>query len=336
MVGGRDEGAKGRTGDVAVAPDFARSVLLARGQREAPVESRNETAGKSVAGRRSVAAVMTQIDLNCDLAEGYGAWEMDDTASLLSLVSSANVACGFHAGDPGRMREALGVAVARGVAIGAHVGYPDRRGFGRVDYHLPAETIADDVVYQVGALVALAAREGGRVGYVKAHGALYHRLNTDPQAAYAVAHALAQLRARFAGAPLGVLAPPNSAFLAAAAEVGLRSFREGFLDRRYRADGSLVPRRDPYALLEGEDAIAQATALALGDPVGTAEGGSLQLQVDSLCLHGDTPGAVGRATAVVAALREAGIVIAPFSEPAPVDPGTAGSGTGRPGALGST
>lgn len=258
---------------------------------------------------------MTQIDLNCDLAEGFGVWELDDTASLLALVSSANVACGFHAGDPGRMREALGVAVAQGVGIGAHVGYPDRRGFGRVDYRLPAETVADDVVYQVGALVALAAREGGRVGYVKAHGALYHRLDSDPESALAVAQALARLRAGLAEAPVGVLAPPRSAFLAAAADVGLQTFREGFLDRRYRADGSLVSRRDPHALLEGEDAVAQAVALARGDPITTAEGECLQLEVDSLCLHGDTPGAVARAAAVVTALREADVVVRPFCEP---------------------
>jgi UPF0271 protein len=239
------------------------------------------------------------VDLNADLGEGFGAWRMADDEALLDIVTSANVACGFHAGDPSTMDRVCTAAAARGVAIGAQVGYRDLVGFGRRHIDYAHDELRDDLLYQIGALDAFARAHGSRVGYVKPHGALYNAAVPDGiPAAAVVAAAAAFDRA------MPVLGLPGSALLRHARDAGLRPVDEGFADRRYRADGTLVPRREPGAVLTGtQEVVDQALRLA-----GTGE-------VASLCVHGDTPGAVALARAVRDALRAAGIELAPFARP---------------------
>jgi UPF0271 protein len=244
----------------------------------------------------------TVLDLNADLGEGVG----DDDA-LLALVTSANAACGFHAGDAATMRAVATRAARLGVAVGAHVSYRDREGFGRRALDVPAERLADEVREQILALEACCREAGTRVRYVKPHGALYTTAARDGGVAAAVCAGAAAFGA------LPVLAPPGSALLRAADAAGLGGVAEGFADRGYRSDGSLVPRSEPGALLDGADAIAeQAVALARGE-IADAGGSPLRLQVRSLCVHGDTPGAVAAATAVRAALERAGVRLEPFA-----------------------
>jgi UPF0271 protein len=250
---------------------------------------------------------VASIDLNSDLGEGYGIWQLGDDEALLSVVSSANVACGFHAGDPGIMRRVCARAVADGVSIGAQVSYPDRDGFGRRFIDMAPGDLADAVVYQIGALQACATVSGGAVRYVKPHGALYN----------AVVHHEVQARAvvdgvRALSAGLAVMCLPGSALLRAADAAGLPTVAEGFLDRGYRADGTLVPRTEPGALLTDPDTIAaRAVALVETGHLDAVDGSRLRLTVASLCLHGDTPGAVAAATRVRAALLAAGHTVAP-------------------------
>jgi UPF0271 protein len=238
------------------------------------------------------------VDLNADLGEGFGAWRLGDDEALLAVVTSANVACGFHAGDPSTMRRVCAAAAARGVAIGAQVGYRDLAGFGRRHIDYDPDELRDDLLYQLGALDAFARLAGSRVGYVKPHGALYNTAVRDERQAGAVVAAVAGY-----DASLPVLGLPGSALLRLAADAGLRPVEEGFADRRYRADGTLTPRTEPDALLTGTgEVVAQALRLATGTG-----------PVASLCLHGDTPGAVALARAVRAALNGAGVALAPFS-----------------------
>lgn len=229
------------------------------------------------------------IDLNADLGE-----EVTDDAALLAVVTSANVACGYHAGSAAIMRAVCSEAAARGVAVGAQVSYADREGFGRVARDVPHDLLREQVADQVGLLAAIAGECGTAVRYLKPHGALYHRVLDDGDQAAAV----------LAGSgELPVLGMPGELLVQALA-AGRSVFREGFPDRGYRADGRLVPRGEPGALVEAEaDIVAQAVDLA----------GS----VDSLCLHGDSPGAVRHATAVRAALERAGLVLRPFAGLAP-------------------
>jgi len=237
------------------------------------------------------------MDLNADLGEGFGAWRLGDDEALLDVVTSANVACGFHAGDPSTMRRVCAAAAARGVAIGAQVGYRDLAGFGRRRIDYDPDELRDDLLYQIGALDAFARLVGSRVSYVKPHGALYNTAVRDERQAGAVVAAVAGY-----DASLPVLGLPGSALLRLAADAGLRPVEEGFADRRYRADGTLTPRTEPDALLTGTDeVVAQALRLATGTG-----------RVASLCLHGDTPGAVSLANAVRAALDDAGVPLAPF------------------------
>lgn len=249
------------------------------------------------------------IDLNADLGEGYGAWRMGDDEAMFSLVTSANVACGFHAGDPLTMARSVHFAVRHGVALGAHPGYRDRAGFGRRELAVPADEIAAEVVYQLGALAALARAAGADVRYVKAHGALYHRLDADRAAAVSVAEALAAYDPAVA-----VLGPPAGQLERAVREVGLRYAREAFIDRGYLADGRLVPRTDPGALVhDPAAAVDRALELAETGRVAAHDGTRVDLDADSLCLHGDTPGAVDLARAVRAALDAAGHELRPFA-----------------------
>jgi len=249
------------------------------------------------------------MDLNADLGEGFGAWRMGDDDALLEVVTSANIACGFHAGDPVVMRRAAEAAARRGVAIGAHVSYPDLRGFGRRDMDLPAAQVTDDVLYQIGALDAFARAAGSPVAYVKPHGALYNRIAADAGLAGAVVAALEMYDRR-----LPLLTLPGSAAMQAAERAGVPAVAEGFADRAYRPDGQLVSRKEPGAVIADAGAVAgRALAMARDSTVTTAGGHQLTLRVDSLCVHGDSPGAVGLARAVRNALTSAGITVRAFT-----------------------
>jgi len=236
------------------------------------------------------------IDLNADLGESYGRWTLGDDEAMLDLITSANVACGFHAGDPTTLHRTCRQAVARGVVIGAQVGYPDLAGFGRRFLDISAEDLTAGVLYQIGALDGLARSVGGRVRYVKPHGALYNTAVDHEQQATAVVAAV-----RGYDPTLPVLGLPGSALLAVAADQGLRAVTEYFIDRNYTSEGRLVDRRQPDALISDADEAARRAVRAARDCV-----------AESMCTHGDSPGAVRMAQTVRAALAEAGIDTAPF------------------------
>ena len=249
------------------------------------------------------------IDLNADLGEGFGRWSLTDDAALLAVVTSANVACGFHAGDPSTMRRVCEQAVEAGVRIGAQVSYRDLAGFGRRSMDVPADELADEVTYQIGALDAFARAVGDRVRYVKPHGALYNRVIADEEQAAAVVAGVLR-----AGSDLPVLSLPGSAVHRLAAEADLPIVAEAFADRAYRSDGTLLSRRQPGAVLEDEAAVvAQALGLARDGAVVAWSGELVVIQARSVCLHGDTPGAPAMAVAVRRALTEAGVAIGPFA-----------------------
>ena len=250
---------------------------------------------------------MTVIDLNADLAE-HDVWT-DGDAALLDHVTSASLACGFHAGGPAVMRAAAAACVEHGVVIGAHVGYRDRDGFGRRDLDVGADRLAADVVEQWEALVDAAGTVGATVSYVKAHGALYNRMATDPEVAAVVVGALADR----CGA---VVAPPASAVAGAAHGAGIRLVAEGFCDRAYDPGGLLVPRSDPRAMVEDPGAVgARARSLAVDRGVEATDGSWVALSVRTLCIHGDRDGAVVRARAARAALARAGVPVRSFAAP---------------------
>jgi UPF0271 protein len=257
-------------------------------------------------------AVATHIDLNCDLGEGYGDWTLGDPGAdeaLLEVVTSANVACGFHAGDPAIMAARCATAAARGVAVGAHVGYRDLAGFGRRRLDVPAGVLAAEVSYQVGALQAVARSVGARVGYVKPHGALYNRIVHDVEQAEAVVAGVLG-----ADPGLAVVGLPGSAVLGLAREAGLRTVTEAFVDRGYLADGTLVPRGRPGALVtDPQQAAARAVRMARDGVVDSVDGGEVAVHAQSLCVHSDTPGAVPVARAVRAALEAAGVALRPVA-----------------------
>ena len=251
--------------------------------------------------------VPASVDLNCDLGESFGVWELGDDASMLDTVSSANVACGFHAGDPPTMLRTCRLAAERGVAVGAHPAYRDLAGFGRRDLAIEPDDLYADVLYQLGALQAVARAAGTGVGYVKPHGALFHRVARDDARAAAVAWA-----ARDAGG-LPLLGLAGTAIDRAAADAGVRFVAEAYLDRAYTDGGMLVPRGEPGAVLDDPDVVAErAVRLASGLPIATRDGGEVVVDAASLCVHGDTPGAVGMAQAVRSALAAAGIGVESF------------------------
>ncbi len=248
------------------------------------------------------------IDLNADLGEGFGAWRLGDDDALLAVVTSANVACGFHAGDPATMQRVCTSAAARGVTIGAQVGYRDLVGFGRRRIDIAPADLFADVLYQLGALDAFARAAGARVRYVKPHGALYNTAADDEAQAGAIAAAAAA-----SDAALPLLGLPGSALAHAAAAHGLPFVAEAFADRAYRADGRLVARDQPGAVLATEAAVvAQALSIARDGQVQAADGSSITVVAASLCVHGDTPGAAALARAVRAALSAAGLTVAAF------------------------
>lgn len=249
------------------------------------------------------------IDLNSDLGESFGAWTMGADAALMTVITSANVACGFHAGDPGVMRETVRLALAHGVAIGAHPGFPDLAGFGRREMHCSPQEVEDFVIYQVGALAAVAAAQGARLQHVKAHGALYNMACRDAALAAAVARATAAV-----DASLVLFGLPGSALLAEGRRLGLRVASEVFADRAYRPDGSLVSRAAEGAVLHDEALVVErAVRMACERTVVAVDGSVVPLEADTICVHGDTPGAAGLAAAIRRALERAGVRVAAFS-----------------------
>ena len=249
------------------------------------------------------------MDLNSDLGEGFGRWTLGDDEALLEIVTSANVACGFSAGDAPTMRRVCASAARGGVAVGAQVGYRDLAGFGRRFLDVEPEVLTAEIVYQLGALQAFAALAGSRVRYVKPHGALYNAIVHHEAQAAAVVRAV---REHDPGLPL--LGLPGSVVLRLAEDAGLPVVSEAFADRAYTSTGTLVPRSRPGAVLTDPDEIVdRCLALATGRPVHDVEGGELRLTPESLCVHGDTPGAVEIARRVRAALLDAGVPLAPFA-----------------------
>jgi UPF0271 protein len=249
------------------------------------------------------------VDLNSDLGEGFGHWTLGDDDALLGVVTSANVACGYHAGDATIMRRVCERAVESGVAIGAQVGYRDLPGFGRRFIEVEPEALTQDVIYQIGALEAFARVAGSRVRYVKPHGALYNAIVHHEEQAAAVVRAVVDY-----GTALPVLGLPGSAFLGLAAKAGLTVVHEAFADRAYTPQGTLVSRRLPGAVLHDAAEIARrCVAMATGEPIADIHGDRLSLKPQSICVHGDTPGAVQIAQQVQQALTSAGVALAPFA-----------------------
>jgi UPF0271 protein len=252
---------------------------------------------------------MAAIDLNSDLGEGYGPWRMGDDEALLDIVTSANIACGGHAGDPLTMQRTVRSAGRRGISIGAHVSYPDLRGFGRRHLEIRPDEIGAEVLAQLGALDAIARGAGVRVGYVKPHGALYNEMVVDPELAAAVVAAIASF-----DATLPLLTLPGSVAIEAAARQGLPVYREGFPDRAYQPDGRLVSRGQPGAVLHDPQVVAaRAVRMATEGSTLALDGTPVALQVDTICVHGDSPDAVATASAVRTALTASDVTLAPFT-----------------------
>ncbi|HYO35404.1 MAG TPA: 5-oxoprolinase subunit PxpA [Geodermatophilus sp.] len=249
------------------------------------------------------------MDLNSDLGEGFGQWTLGDDDALLGVVTSANVACGFHAGDPVILRRVCDRAAAAGVAVGAQVGYRDLAGFGRRFVDVEPDALTQDVLYQVGALEAFARVAGTRVRYVKPHGALYNAIVAHEEQAAAVVRAVVDY-----DRTLPVLGLPGSAWLRLAGEAGLTTVAEAFADRAYTPEGTLVSRRLPGAVLHDAAEIAdRCVAMATGGEITDVDGSPLRLAPESICVHGDTPGAVEIARRVRDALTGAGVDLAPFA-----------------------
>ncbi|GHF84110.1 LamB/YcsF family protein [Streptomyces griseosporeus] len=252
---------------------------------------------------------MTSIDLNADLGEGFGRWRLTDDEQLLSVVTSANVACGFHAGDPVTMRRVCELAAERGVRIGAQVSYRDLAGFGRRAMDVPPAELAAEVAYQIGALEVFARAAGARVAYVKPHGALYNRVVHDEEQAGAVVDGVL-----LADASLPVLGLPGSRLLEVAAKAGLPVVPEAFADRAYTDEGTLVPRgRDGAVVTDPETVVERSLSLARSGAVASHSGTAIEVRARSLCLHGDTPGAVELARRVRERLEASGVTVEAFA-----------------------
>ncbi|MEW1551738.1 LamB/YcsF family protein [Streptomyces tsukubensis] len=248
------------------------------------------------------------IDLNADLGEGFGRWRLTDDEQLLSVVTSANVACGFHAGDAATMREVCRIAAERSVRIGAQVAYRDLAGFGRRAMEVPPDELAAEVAYQIGALEVFARAAGSRVSYVKPHGALYNRVVGDEEQAAAVVEGV-----RLAGGGLPLLSLPGSALHSLAEKAGLPVVTEGFADRAYTARGTLVPRGEEGAVLSDAAAVVErSVGMARFGVVAARCGRTVAVRPRSLCVHGDTPGAVALARRVRRGLEEAGVRVEAF------------------------
>lgn len=245
------------------------------------------------------------IDLNCDMGESFGAWKMGQDEEILPYVTSANIACGFHAGDPATMRKTVAAAIRHGVALGAHPGLPDLAGFGRRNMDISPQHAYDIVVVQVGALAGVAASQGGRLRHVKAHGALYNMASKNRELAAAIARAV-----RDVDASLVLYALAGSAQVDAAGEAGLKVAQEVFADRSYQSDGSLTPRTQPNAMIEDPDvSIRQVLRMIKEGKVAAVQGGDVAVAADTLCIHGDQPGAVVFAKAIRKALEAEGVAV---------------------------
>lgn len=249
-----------------------------------------------------------RVDLNADVGESFGAWVLGDDAALMPHLTSANVACGFHAGDPATLARTCRLAAEHDVVIGAQVGYRDLAGFGRRFVDIAATDLAAEVTYQVGALDALARVAGSRVRYVKPHGALYNAVVHHRAQAAGVVDAVRAL-----DPTLPLVGLPGSVLLELAAAAGLPTVTEAFADRAYAADGTLVPRSLPGAVISAPDeVVARAVRMVTEGTVTAVDGTDLPVRADTLCVHGDTPGAVALAAAVRAGLERAGVALAPF------------------------
>jgi UPF0271 protein len=252
---------------------------------------------------------MSVIDLNSDLGEGFGQWHLGDDSDMLGIVTSANIACGFHAGDPRTIRETVSGAVEHGVAIGAHVSYPDLAGFGRRAMDVASADLIADVIYQIGALQGLARAAGSTVRYVKPHGALYNTIVHDTRQARDVVTAIVEIDPQ-----LAIMGLPHSEFLRLGDVAGLRTVTEAFADRAYLPNGTLVPRSDPGSVVHDPNVIRARMVRLVTDGVLTAiDGSTIRVTADSLCVHGDTAGAVDMARTIRSTLNAAGIAVAPFA-----------------------
>lgn len=250
---------------------------------------------------------MTSIDLNSDVGESFGRWSLGADQAIMASTSSVNIACGFHAGDPTTIRKTCAQAAKAGVVIGAHPGYRDLAGFGRRFIDMDPVELRDDVVYQIGALQALARAEGTVVKYVKPHGALYNAIVHHSAQAQAVVDAVVAVDPKL---PLLVL--PNSEIQRIAAAAGLRTVTEAFADRAYNPDGTLVPRAQAGAVLSESEAVAQSLDIVLGQETTAIDGSRVPISAQSICVHGDTAGSVAMAAALKRALVDAGVSIKSF------------------------
>ena len=249
---------------------------------------------------------MKTIDLNCDMGESYGAWRMGADAEIMPLISSANIACGFHAGDPATIRKTVKLAVEHGVAVGAHPSLPDLQGFGRRAMKITPQDMYDLVLYQAGAVEAFARAAGAKLHHVKCHGALYNMAAMDEGLSDAMARAVKDL-----GGGVMLYTLSNSVMMKRAMEQGLRVAGEVFADRGYSDDGTLAPRDKPGGMIEDSaKAVAQALSMVLAGEFQSLAGKKLQVRADTICLHGDQPGAVPFAQAIRRAFSEKGISIA--------------------------
>lgn len=248
-----------------------------------------------------------RIDLNCDMGESFGAWRMGDDAAILEHVTSANIACGFHAGDPGTMRATAKAALAKGVAIGAHPSFPDLQGFGRRPMTLRPDEVYDLCVYQIGALAAFARAAGGRLHHVKAHGALSNMAVRE----YALAEAITQA-ARDVDPDLISYAQAGTELVRAAERIGLPFASEVFADRSYQDDGQLTPRSRPGAMIENvEVSIAQVLRMVREGKVRSVSGADVAVRADTVCVHGDEPHALEFVRRLREALEREGVTVAP-------------------------
>lgn len=245
------------------------------------------------------------IDLNCDMGESFGAWKMGQDEDILPYVTSANIACGFHAGDAATMRKTVAAALRHGVALGAHPGLPDLVGFGRRNMDVSAQDVYDIVIIQVGALAAVAASQGGKLHHVKAHGALYNMAARNGELATAIAKAVHDI-----DSTLLLYALAGSVQVKAAEDMGLAVAQEVFADRSYQSDGSLTPRKQAGAMIEDPAiSIKQVLRMVQEGKVATQQGSDVNVRADTLCIHGDQPDAVVFAQAIRKALGESGVQV---------------------------
>lgn len=249
---------------------------------------------------------MRSIDLNCDMGESFGAYSLGADADVMASISSANVACGFHGGDPGVMRRTVRMARTAAVSIGAHPGLPDLSGFGRREMQVSAADVETMVLYQIGALAAIARSEGARLRHVKAHGALYNMAARDRSLADAIARAVHSF-----DPSLILFGLPNSELLRAGEAAGLRVAAEGFADRSYEADGALTPRSRPGSIIHDPEAVVErAVRMAVEGWVPASDGTAVPMRIETICIHGDTPGADILTRLLRAGLERAGVKVA--------------------------